>query len=250
MARWVKLASICPEQDSSLDTKAKLIKKASYFIDRAAVDRPDLIALPEHYLAPPVHSPVVNPDEADTVGGPTIRAMARKARQHNAYICAPILDKNGKRFYNSVVLIDRKGKVVGAYRKNHPVICEVRRKISPGTEMPVFETDLGRIGFAICYDMNFQDVPERLHKNGAELVIFSSAWPASLILRARALLYNFWILSSVADGKGVLIDPLGRIIRRAWVNRSNPPHNGILSCRINTDCIPFDKEEIRAPCGH
>jgi len=235
MARWVKLASICPQSLRGAGiSKEKLIEDAERYIGRAALDAPDLIVLPELCLTP---STAEKTDAAESVNGPTIKAIAANAKKYRTYIFAPLLERRGAKCYNSLVLIDRKGRVVGAYRKNHPVICEIRNGISPGTKMPVFKTDFGRVGACICYDMNFSDVPERLHKNGAELVIFSSAWRAGLILQARALLYNFWILSSYPGEMGMLVDPLGRVVRRSWAGTPLSQHNLILSCRVNIDCI-------------
>lgn len=236
MAQWTKLASLCPIKDAALNTRNKLLTKALEFIDRAALDKPDLMVLPELFLKPPGR-PDRDRDLAEPVEGPTLKAIAKKAKEHSTYIFAPLLERDGDRLYNATALIDRRGKLQGVYRKNHPVICEIRAGISPGTDVPVFETDFGRVGACICYDVNFPDIPARLHQGGAQLVVFPSAFRAGLILQSHAFFYQFWVLSSCPNELGLLIDPLGRILRRAWANSYNPPHGLILSHRVNLDCI-------------
>jgi N-carbamoylputrescine amidase len=111
-------------------------------------------------------------------------------------VVAPIyeLDPSGRRF-NAAVLIDEKGNVVGKYRKSH--IPNGRNEqgsfhegfyydrgdgqngswpanVSANPFFPVFQTSIGRIGVALCYDRHFEGVMRTLAGQGAEL-IFSPA---------------------------------------------------------------------------
>jgi len=68
------------------------------------------------------------------------------------YIVAGIYEKVGRLIYNTGILIDRKGKIIGKYRKTHLPPEEYSREgVTPGTDYPVFETDFGKIGILICY---------------------------------------------------------------------------------------------------
>ena len=70
---------------------------------------------------------------------------------------------------NSSVLIDRTGTVVGVYDKVNPYWTEFDLKppALPGQhDVPVYETDFGKVGFAICYDAKFPEVFERLRGQG------------------------------------------------------------------------------------
>lgn len=124
----------------------------------------------------------------DALDGPTVRAICQAARELQLIVIAPIYELDtgsGKRF-NTAVVIDETGTVLGRYRKTH-IPCGVNERASfhetfyyersdggPAGYFPVFETSLGKIGVGICYDRHFEGVMSSLAANGAELV-FSPA---------------------------------------------------------------------------
>ena len=115
---------------------------------------------------------------AEPVNGPTITALREAAKQAGVYVVAPIAlyhdDLPGVPF-NSAVLIDREGNVAGVYDKQHLWALE-RFYFRSGCDCPVFDTDFGRIGVMICYDMGFPEVARMLALQGADLILCPSAW--------------------------------------------------------------------------
>ena len=134
----------------------------------------------------------------DARTGPTVSALREAARAHKLVVVAPLpeLDgRTGKRF-NAAVVIDRTGEVLGVYRKVHlpqganekgsfdePFYFSVSDgqmqndpafNASSNPYFPVFQTSLGKVGVAICYDRHFEGVIKSLAQEGAEL-IFSPA---------------------------------------------------------------------------
>lgn len=130
--------------------------------------------------------------------GPTVRALSAAAAAHGVVIVAPIyeLAPSGRR-YNTAVVIDADGSVVGKYRKTHiphgeneqgqfvepyyfgpsdePLYTEQTARIRFASPYyPVFATAVGWVGVAICYDRHFEGVVRTLAAAGAELV-FSPA---------------------------------------------------------------------------
>ena len=77
--------------------------------------------------------------------------------------------------YNSSVFIDRSGELMGTFDKAHLWALE-RFYFRSGSEFPVFETDFGKVGIMICYDMGFPEVARILALKGAELIVCPSAW--------------------------------------------------------------------------
>jgi len=130
----------------------------------------------------------------DALTGPTVTTLRQAARDTGLILVAPIFERDprsGRRF-NTAVVIDETGEILGRYRKTHiPVgeneqgaFCETfyydrsdgelgawPRNISRNRFFPVFETRLVRLGIAICYDRHFEGVMSALSGNGAELVL-------------------------------------------------------------------------------
>jgi N-carbamoylputrescine amidase len=132
----------------------------------------------------------------DALAGPTARALQCTARELELVVVAPLFERtaDGRRF-NTAIVIDADGALSGRYRKVHiPAgsneragFCETfyyegsdgrldnsQADVSENPFFPVFETAVGRIGLAICYDRHFEGAMRSLARNGAELV-FSPA---------------------------------------------------------------------------
>ena len=112
--------------------------------------------------------------------------MGNIARQYNLYIVAGLLEKDGNVVYNTAVLIDKKGKIVGKYRKISLPREEIDGGITPGDETPVFDTDFGRIGMMICWDVTFPETARALAKQGAEVIFLPIAGGHLKLAMARA----------------------------------------------------------------
>lgn len=130
----------------------------------------------------------------DALAGPTVTAVRAAARRLGLIVVAPIYerdDRSGKRF-NTAVVIDERGEVLGTFRKTHiphganeqgsfheHVYYERSdgqnllgaANVSKNSYFPVWNTSVGRLGVAICYDRHFEGVMHSLAKEGAELVL-------------------------------------------------------------------------------
>lgn len=76
--------------------------------------------------------------------------------------------------YNMAVLINRKGKIIGNYKKIHLYGDSVN--VQPGKKTRIFKTDFAKIGIAICWDLAFPDLFKKMKKSGAEIVFCPSGW--------------------------------------------------------------------------
>lgn len=132
----------------------------------------------------------------DAATGPTVTRLREEARRSGAIVIAPIFeqDPGGARF-NTAVVIDERGDVLGTYRKTHIPFGRNEQgtfvenfyyersdgknrcgptNISHNPYFPVFATSVGRVGVAICYDRHFEGVLWSLAREGAELVFCPS----------------------------------------------------------------------------
>ena len=182
VGRCVRITSISLSEGTSLERAVDLVK-------REAAKGVDLILLPETWRG--------HTSPLETADGAVVTSMAELARKYRTYIVCPLDRMKGEERLNTAFLIDRGGNVAGAYDKVFPYWSEfdLEPPVSVGKEVPVFDTDFGRLGIAICFDVNFPEVWQRLADQGAELVVWPSAYSAGTSLQAHALNHHFYIVT-------------------------------------------------------
>ena len=148
-------------------------------------------------------------------------AFVAKARQYNSYLVVPmdlLEDKEKKIATNSCILLDRKGKVVGIYRKVHLAVHinseSMEGGMTPGKTTPVFKCDFGKLGIQICFDMAFDDGWEALRRQGADLVVWPTASPTTVKGRMRAYNNRYYIVSSTFRDQAAVFEPTGMLTAR------------------------------------
>lgn len=164
----------------------------------------DLIVLPETWtgLAP------------EGINERTVTTLAALARTHRTYVVCPIYRWEGAHCLNSAVLIDRRGEIACIYDKVFPYWSEFEQgpPVQIGRDVPVYQADFGRVGMAICFDVNFPAVWQRLADQQAELVVWPSAYSAGSSLQAHALNHHFAIVTATATGDCQVYDITGERI--------------------------------------
>lgn len=219
MPRKIWVATTCFRSLGRPSTYQANLCRAEELIDRAGAYQPDLICLPETFPSIGVAYEDVKV-VAEEVPGPTTEALARKAREHHAYVVCPLMERRGDRVYNVAMLLDREGRIVGSYEKIHPwptrpprdPETNLERGVTPGSEPRVFTTDFGRIGFLICFDSNWPREWAELKRLGAELVVFPSAYEAGFKLFAHAWNNKYYVVSSTYSTPSKIIDITGQLI--------------------------------------
>ena len=120
---------------------------------------------------------------AEPIPGPSIHSLEEIAKKENIYIVFGMPEQSEKAhavLYNTAVLLSPAG-LIGKYRKMHlPThsVFEEKRYFRLGYEAPVFETEIGKMGLTICYDMFFPEISRLLKLKGSQLIICISASPA------------------------------------------------------------------------
>jgi predicted amidohydrolase len=207
-AAWAGLQPIGrPVRILSLSFHDKPLDVIRDLIDTEAAKGVDLVVLPETWRGQ-------KDNTMETLDGPTITAMSALALKYHTYIVSPIDRKDGDRRLNSAVLLDRNGKVVLVYDKIFPYWSEFdhHKKVEVGTAAPVYQADFGKIGIAICFDVNFPEVWKSLADHGAELVVWPSAYSAGTTLQAHALTNHYYIVSSTYTADCIVYDITGEQI--------------------------------------
>jgi predicted amidohydrolase len=243
MARWATVATIRWHNTvNDLRKGAERVREIwDLLIDRAAMDRPDLLLLAEHFMTSGMMDasgkalPAAAQAEPVPGDGPVLDFIARKARQHGMYIMAGMFRRDAAgSLYNSAVLVDRRGAVAGVYDKLFPTPSEMEQTgITPGTAPGVFEADFGRLGAAVCFDLNFPEVFAALRARQVELCCFLSAMPGGPRLPALARDFRFYIASAALEGRNYIVNPLGAVLAQTGT------HQNCVAARVNLDARLF-----------
>jgi beta-ureidopropionase len=253
-------------QMSFVDDIPTNVERGAELIRQAASEGAEIICLPE--LATSIYPAYVeNPEYfewAEPVPGPSIDVIRAAAADAGAYVIYPLYELDGGVRYNTAVVLDRTGAIVGKYRKNS--IPDVRYAHMMGMEKfyfepgnlgyPVFETDLGiRIGITICYERHLPEGPRILALRGADVIFVPTATAAGrelweIELRGHAVANLLWVggvnrvgrdrNGSTADfyGHSLWSDPSGHIAAMAGGEQEE-----IVHMEIDTDVSRRLREE-------
>ncbi len=216
--------------------------RVSALLEEAAGGGADLACLPEVWpcqgSAPQVRA------AAEPIPGPRTERLAEVARRHGMWVHGgSVLELDGERVHNTSVLFDRRGELVARYRKIHlfdadPPGAQPSREsflYSAGEEIVTAETEFGRAGMSICYDVRFPELYRALAANGATVLFVPSAFREEtgrdhwdVLLRARAIEEQCFVFAAAQwgtwgpegrerrnHGNSLVVDPWGRVLARA-----------------------------------
>ena len=207
----ISLVSFPPLAENAPNRLDATVRRMQTFVRRAASEGADLVAFPEvcNVLGGPAH----DVPHREPLDGPTVRAMASAAAERGVYVVCPLDTIEDGVCYNSSVLLDRRGHIVGVYHKNFPVHPELDWGTTPGTAAPVFELDFGRVGLCICFDLEYREVGQQLCDRGAELVVWSTMWVGGRMMTRWCIEFGF-AMAAAYSGESTLMDVAGREIVR------------------------------------
>jgi predicted amidohydrolase len=124
---------------------------------------------------------------AEPLSGPSLHAIGAAAADAGLAILTGFCERDGKRLFNSAVLVERDGSLRTVHRKCHLFGSMEGALFAPGDTLAVVEFDRLRIGILICYDIEFPEAVRALALAGAELVAVPTTLMAPNDLIARAM---------------------------------------------------------------
>ncbi|MBI2564244.1 MAG: carbon-nitrogen hydrolase family protein [candidate division NC10 bacterium] len=228
-------------QMNSRDDREANVREASRLLEAAAAEGADLAALPElfTYLGPGSEHPRV----AEPIPGPTTERLSALAARHRMFIQGgSILERvpGESRFSNTSTLFDRAGSLIARYRKLHLFDVDLAghapyresATMAPGGEVVTADTEFGRVGLSICYDLRFPELYRALAARGAEILFVPAAFTLhtgkdhwEVLLRARAIENQAYVVAPAqvgahppgreCYGNSLVADPWGSVIARA-----------------------------------
>ena len=162
--------------------KETMIKRHEELAHDAAAQGVQILGFQELFYGPyfGITEDATYYDYAEPADGPIVTRFAALAKELGMVTVLPIYEEAQTGvYYNTAVVVDADGTVLGKYRKNHiPHLDSFWEKFyfRPGNlGYPVFDTAVGRVGVYICYDRHFPEGWRELGLNNAQLVFNPSA---------------------------------------------------------------------------
>ena len=256
----IKLA-LC--QMNVIDNKEENIKKATFMIEESRSKDADFIVLPEMFNCPYSNDKFIEYAEEEG-GSVTLNKISGLAEKNNVYILAgSIPERENDKLYNTSYLFDKQGNVIAKHRKMHLFDIDVKGKITfkesdvltAGNEVTTADTEFGKVGIGICYDVRFPELARLMAEDGAIMLFYPGAFnmttgPAhwELLFRSRALDNQAYCIgvapalnkeaSYHSFGHSIITNPWGEIIAEADEKES------LIISEIDLDEIKKVREEL------
>ncbi|MDO4622317.1 MAG: carbon-nitrogen hydrolase family protein [Eubacteriales bacterium] len=217
--------------------KKKNLQQLEQILENAAVEKPDLVTVGEMFVCP--YETRLFPVYAEEERGETWKFLSGLAKKHGIWLQAgsiPEKDADG-RVYNTAYVFDREGREAARHRKMHLFDIAIQggqqykesETLSAGDSFTVFDTEFGRIGLMICFDIRFVELARILVQKGAQIILVPAAFnmttgPAhwTLTFRSRALDNQCFMVGTsdarnesagyVAYGHSILTSPWGEVL--------------------------------------
>jgi len=227
----------CVQNTATRDIAAN-VDRVCARIDEAVAGGAEFIALAETVgLIEPVNAqiPAATSSEADDLG---LTAFRGKAREHGVVVLvgSQLIADRG-RIFNRSFLLDRNGEIRARYDKLHMFDIELSNgesyreseAIAAGDRAVLVDTEWGRLGLSICYDLRFGALYRALAHAGAEFITIPAAFTQTTgkahwhtLVRARAIETGCYVLAPnqcghhcdkrYSYGHSLIVDPWGEIL--------------------------------------
>jgi len=212
LPREVWIGSISLAGVSAIDSK-QMIEKTLHLMEGMLTFKPDIICLPESFAFTHLQQRFSPIEVAEKIPGSVVNPFADFAKMHRCYVICPTYSRMDGHIYIAAVLIDRTGKIVGEYHKSRPTDGEIESGVRPGSlDPPVFDTDFGKIGIQICFDIKWEEGWQKLKEKGAEIIFWPSAYGGGREVNSRAWRHQVYVVSSTQKGSAKICDLTGDVI--------------------------------------
>lgn len=256
----IKIAAI---QMSTVADKMENVRTVKTYLEKIKDENPDFVILPEMFCCP--YQTENFPIYAEKEGGPVWQQLSGYAKQYGIYLIGgsmPEKDAEGN-VYNTSYIFDREGKQIGKHRKVHLFDIDVKGgqtfkesdTLTAGDSNTVFDTEFGKIGVMLCFDIRFPELSRMMVNDGVKVIFVPAAFnmttgPAhwELSFRTRALDNQIYMVGCapardvsagyISWGHSIVTDPWGRVTGMLDENE------GILLAELDMDYEEQVREEL------
>ena len=212
--------------------------KAERMVSEAARNGADIVVLPEMFNCP--YSKEYFKKYAALGHVSAVESMSAWARGNRVLLVGgSVPESEGDKLYNTCFVFDREGTVLAKHRKVHLFDVDIpgmrfkeSSTFTPGEDITVFDTEYGKMGCAVCFDVRFPELFRAMAVRGAEMIFLPAQFnmttgPAhwEMTLRMRAVDNEVFFVGAAAAryegfnyecwGHSMIIDPYGRVLSAA-----------------------------------
>ncbi|EST54142.1 amidohydrolase [Brevibacillus panacihumi W25] len=220
---------------STLD-KEQNLQKALAYVAKAKAAGADMVLFPEMYSAAATPKSGVRPsDVAEPLDGPFVSALGEAAREHAIYVICGVFETiagDQDRAYNTTVFFNRSGELIHTYRKTHlyDAFSYIESDFIAAGESPyqVVDTEFGKIGLIVCYEVRFPEIARQFALQGADVLLVPAGWVAGAmkedhwetLVRTRAIENTMFVcaadqVGNIFAGRSMIVDPMGVVVASA-----------------------------------
>jgi hypothetical protein len=238
MANYAKISTLS-SHIVNIDINAKpqtivdlMISQWQQKIGQVLPDKPDLIVVPEMCDGLGNCAPEKLNEYYNIRKDQIFNSFCKIANSNNCYIVYPAIRQiSGNLWYNSIIVIDRQGKIAGIYDKHYPTMPEMENEgILPGKNISLIECDFGKIACAICFDLNFDALRLKYKNLKPDLIIFSSMYHGGIAQAWWAYSCRCHFVSAITGLMSEIRNPHGNTIA-ATTN-----YFDFVTATVNLDC--------------
>ena len=230
----IKIAAI---QMSTVADKMENVRTVKTYLEKIKDENPDFVILQEMFCCS--YLTVYFPIYGEKEGGPVWQLLSGYAKQYGIYLIGgsmPEKDAEGN-VYNTSYIFDREGKQIGKHRKVHLFDIDVKGgqtfkesdTLTAGDSDTVFDTEFGKIGVMLCFDIRFPELSRMMVNDGAKVIFVPAAFnmttgPAhwELSFRTRALDNQIYMVGCapardvsagyISWGHSIVTNPWGAVV--------------------------------------
>lgn len=219
--------------------KRENLAHARELICQTAKEGADVLILPEMFACPYENSAFL--ENAEETGGLIWQNLSSMAAEAGTYLIGGTFpEREGERLYNTCFVFDRKGRQIARHRKTHLFDVDVEGgqhfkesdTFTPGDDITVFDTEFGKMGLCVCFDMRFPELSRIMAQEGAKTVFVPAAFNMTtgplhweIMFRSRAIDNQLFTVGCapardekgtyVSYGNSIAVDPWGKVLVRA-----------------------------------
>ncbi|GAX80776.1 hypothetical protein CEUSTIGMA_g8211.t1 [Chlamydomonas eustigma] len=262
--------------------KNENIASAVAAVKRAASNGAKLVVLPEMW-----HCPYSNdsfPTYAEDIDGgdsPSVSALSKVAKETGVTLVGgSISERSQGSLYNTCCVFDKEGRLLAKHRKTHLFDIDIPGKITfkesltltPGQGPTVVDTEEGRLGIGICYDLRFPELAQIYAQRGVQLIVYPGAFNMTtgpvhweLLQRARAVDNQLFVAACSparslslegyqAWGHSTVVGPFAEVLATTEhhpdIVYADLDYNQIVERRTNMPLIQQKRNDIYSVVDH